>query len=76
MKLFSFQPKLERRAEIEKKVEAAEKLEKAEAAVERREMFRERLLREEEIAELNAKMDRAQMVGFVLYLKVSSISMN
>ena len=44
-------------------MEAAEKLEKAEAAVERRELFKERMLREEEIAQLNAKMDRAQMVS-------------
>jgi len=55
-------PIQDKRAEVEKKVDAAEKLEKAEAAVERREMFRERLMREEEIAQLNAKMDRAQML--------------
>ncbi|XP_063716206.1 muscle M-line assembly protein unc-89-like [Symsagittifera roscoffensis] len=55
-------PKLDKRAEIEKKVERAEKMEKAEAAVERREMFRERILREEEIAQLNAKMERAQLL--------------
>ena len=52
-------------------------MEKAEAAVERREMFRERILREEEIAQLNAKMERAQLVEtfffvFTIYQKKTS----
>ena len=43
-------------------------MEKAEAAVERREMFRERILREEEIAQLNAKMERAQLVETIFFV--------